>query len=290
MAGLARLLIDDHGKIYSAQSTEMRRRLGPAAADGRSGTFAIRNLGFVAFAIDARGARVWLAPESAAPRAILTVREQLRLAQPSRVVLTTLGSDGESNRLVPGWQKAAMMIAAAVSDGAFRRRNAHLAVEKEMDAIAKFPVLRDIFQQWSTTDPSRFLESLPPSLDAHPGLRLVLAECNLSNGTSLIGRMGGAFTAFEDKWLRMASGLRVQDQADYSYGLWIAETYASVAASGTFRIEDVDIEVKRPQKGLIRSRYRRLLLPIATGRTDRVTIMSANILDRTIDLRALKAR
>src|SRR5690606_34104763 len=113
MVQFDRLLIDDHGKIYSAQSSELQRRLGPAAADGRLGTFAVRNLGFVAFAIDARGARVWLSPDTAAPRAILTVREQLRLAKPSRVLLTTFGSGGEKNRLIPGWQEAAMVIATA---------------------------------------------------------------------------------------------------------------------------------------------------------------------------------
>lgn len=284
------LLIDDHGKIHSAHSSQLQRRLGCAAADGRLNAFAVRNLGFVAFSIDARGARIWLSPRTAAPRAILTVREQLRLEKPARVLLTTVGPDGEGNRLFPGWQEAAMAVAMAVSENSFKRRDAHLSRQKDASAIAKFPILQDLLQQWSTTQPPLFLTSLPSSLEANPNLRLVLAECNLANGTSLIARMGGAFTAFEETWLRMASGLRVQDQADYSYGLWIADTYASVAASGTFRIDDVDIEVKRPHVGLIRSRYRRLLLPIATSRSDRVTIMSANIIDRTIDLRALETK
>lgn len=289
MAQFDRLLIDDHGQVHSADSRQLHRRLGCATADGRLGTFAVRHLGFVAFSINERGARVWLSPLTAAPRAIITVRERLRLEKPARVVLTTVSSEGESNRLLPGWQEAALAIATAVSEGSFKRRDAHLARQKDVEAIAKFPVLQNLFEQWSATaQSSRFLASLPSTLEASPTLRLVVAECNLANGTSLIARMGGAFTAFEETWLRMASGLRVQDQADYSYGLWISDTYASVAASGTYRIDDVDIEVKRPHVGLIRSRYRRLLLPITTGRSDRVTIMSANVLDRTIDLRALK--
>ena len=285
-----RLLIDDQGKIHSALSSQLRARLGSAAADGRVGMFAVRHLGFVAFSMNARGAHVWLCPRTAAARAIITVREQLRLEQPARVLLTTVDAAGESNRLLPGWQEAAMAIAAAVAEGTFKRRDAHLSEQKDTGAIAKFPVLQGLLKEWSTARPSQFLASLPTTLEASPGLRLVLADCNVTNGTSLIARMGGAFTAFEETWLRMASGLRVQDQADYSYGLWIADTYASVAASGTYRIDDVDIEVKRPQVGLIRSRYRRLLLPISTGRPDHVTLVSANILDRTIDLRALKAR
>jgi hypothetical protein len=182
-----------------------------------------------------------------------------------------------------------MAIAMAVSEGSFKRRDAHLAELRDTGAIAKFPVLQELFRGWVNDNSDRFRASLPSVLEANPGLRLVLADCNLANGTSLIASMGGAFTAFEDTWLRMASGLRVQDQADYSYGLWIADTYASVAASGTYRIDDVDIEIKRPHVGLMRSRYRRMLLPIATGRPDWVTIMSANVIDRTVDLRAGKA-
>jgi len=290
MASFDRLLIDDQGKIHSALSSELHRRLGSAAADGRRDMFAVRHMGFVAFSIDARGSHIWLCPRTAAARAIIAVREQLRLEKPARVLLTTIDAAGESNRLLPGWQEAAIAIAAAVSESAFKRRDAHLSEQTGTDAIAKFPVLQGLLRDWSTTQPSQFLASLPATLEASPGLRLVLADCNLANGTSLIARMSGAFTAFEETWLRMASGLRVQDQADYSYGLWIADTYASVAASGTYRIDDVDIEVKRPHVGLIRSRYRRLLLPIRTGRPDRVTLVSANILDRTIDLRGFKAR
>jgi hypothetical protein len=290
MVYLDRLLIDDHGRIYSAHSGELHRRLGLAATDSRLSSFALRNLGFVAFSIDTRGARIWLSPETAAPRAILAVREQLRRAKPARVLVTTVDGDGETNRLYPGWQEAAIAIAMTVSEGAFRRREAHLSQQRDASAIAKFPVLQTLYQQWSSQRPSQFLASIPSTLAAAPGLRVVVAECNLDNGTSLIANMGGAFTAFEDTWLRMASGLRVQDQADYSYGLWIANTYASVAASGSSWIDDVDIEVKRPQVGLIRSRYRRLLLPVTTGRPDHVTIVSANIIDRTIDLRTPKAQ
>jgi hypothetical protein len=291
MAQFDRLLIDDSGQIHSAQSSQLHRRLGWSITnDGRLGAFAVRHLGFVAFSVNGRGAHVWLCPQTAAPRATIAMREQLRLEKPARVLLTTVGNDGESSRLVPGWQEAAMAIAKAASEGNFKRRDAHLAELRDTAAIAKFPVLQELFRQWSSAGSDGFLAALPATLEANPGLRLVLADCNLANGTSLIARMGGAFTAFEDTWLRMASGLRVQDQADYSYGLWIADTYASVAASGTFRIDDVDIEIKRPQVGLIRSRYRRLLLPITTGRPDRVTIVSANVLDRTIDLRVREAR
>jgi len=289
MAQSDRLLIDDSGQIYSAQSSQLHRRLGWSTIDGRLGTFAVRHLGFVAFSVNERGAHVWLCPQTAAPRATIAVREQLRLERPARVLLTSVGADGENSRLLPGWQEAAMAIAMAVSESNFKRRDAHLAEVRDTAAIVKFPVLRELFQQWANDSSDRLLASLPSILEASPGLRLVLADCNLANGTSLIASMGGAFTAFEDTWLRMASGLRVQDQADYSYGLWIADTYASVAASGTYRIDDVDIEIKRPHVGLIRSRYRRMLLPIATSRSDCVTIMSANVLDRTIDLRTRKA-
>jgi hypothetical protein len=290
MALSDRLLIDDSGQIYSAQSSQLHRRLGWSTIDGRLGTFAVRHLGFVAFSVNERGAHVWLCPQTAAPRAIIAVREELRLEKPVRVLLTTVGADGDSSRLLPGWQEAAMAIAMAVSESSFKRRDAHLAELRDAEAIAKFPVLQHLFRGWVSDSSDRFRASLPSVLEANPGLRLVLADCNLANGTSLIASMGGAFTAFEDTWLRMASGLRVQDQADYSYGLWIADTYAGVAASGTYRIDDVDIEIKRPHVGLIRSRYRRMLLPIATGRPDWVTIMSANVIDRTIDLRAGKAK
>lgn len=291
MAQLDRLLIDDQGKIYSALSSQLRSRLGWAANDERLESFAVKHLGFVAVSFNARGAHVWFNPSTVGPRATIAAREQLRHQTPSRVLLTTVERGGERNQLLPGWQEAAMAIAAAVSASNFKRRDAHLAEKRSTDAISKFPILEQLFRQWSASDPSgEFLDALPATLAACPSLRLVLAECNLSNGTSLISRMGGAFTAFEDTWLEMASGLRVQDQADYSYGLWIAETYASVAASGAYRVDDVDIEIKRPHVGLIRSRYRRLLLPISTGRADRVMLMSANILDRTIDLRTTKSR
>ncbi|MGE3992211.1 hypothetical protein [Pseudorhodoplanes sp.] len=290
MASLDRFLIGDCGRIYSAQSSQLLRRLGRAVVDGRVITFAVRNLGFVAFSIDSRGSRIWLSPRTAAPKAVIAIRDELRRERPVRVLLTLLADDGETIRIYPDWQEAAIAIALAVSEGTLRRRDAYLSQERSTGAIEKFPVLMELYKQWSAEPPARFLTSVASSLEANAGLRIVLADCNLANGTSLIARMGGAFTAFEDRWLRIASGLRVQDQADYSYGLWIASTYASVAASGAVRIDDVDIEVKRPHVGLIRSRYRRLLLPIAASRPDHVTILSANILDRTIDLRLSQAQ
>jgi hypothetical protein len=103
----------------------------------------------------------------------------------------------------------------------------------------------------------------------------------------MIRHMGGSFPAFDDKWLRLSVGLRVQDQCDYGYGLWIANTYAGVASSGTAQIDDVDAEISHPRSGLVRSRYRRLILPVVGRCADRVTMLSANILDRTIDLRSI---
>jgi hypothetical protein len=288
MANPIPLLIDEYGKLHPADSVELHRQLGVGANTGVA-ALAIQNLGYVGFGIGPRGARIWLSPLHAKPRAILAAREQLRRQKPARTLLTMQDRNENPSRLIVGWQEASMAIALAVSEARFKRPDAFLSELKHDAALAKFPALQELHRLWATTAGSDFLAAAYSVFEASPQLRCVLVDCDLTTGTSLINRMSGAFTAFEDSWLGMARGLRIQDQADYSYGVWIAETYARAAASGVPRIDDVDVEVARPGTGLIRSRYRRLLLPLATRRSDHLMLLSANILDRTIDLRAVQA-
>jgi hypothetical protein len=247
----------------------------------------VHQLGFIAISSSRRATRLLLNPNVASSRAILAARDYLRRNKPSRTALEIADRDGAVVALISGWERACLEIAAVITQARVERPKARLSRQLDQTALVKFPILAELCRLWASTSRSEFLKSSEKLLRGIQGVRYVLADCDLASGTTLIRHMSGSFPAFDDKWLRVSVGQRVQDQCDYGYGLWIASTYAGVASSGAAQIDDVDAEITHPRSGLVRSRYRRLILPISNCGTDRFTMLSANMLDRTIDLRSL---
>jgi hypothetical protein len=248
----------------------------------------VQRLGFIAICSSRRATRVRLNLNVASSRAVISTRDYLRRNKPARTVLVIIEPDGSNRSFISGWERACLEIAAAITRSRFDRPQAHISRPLDEGGLAKFPILAELRRLWASTASSEFVTKSQDILHGMQGVRCVLADCDLASGTTLIRHMSGSFPAFDDKWMQLSVGLRVQDQCDYGYGRWIANTYAEVASSGTVLIDDVDAEIAHPRSGLVRSRYRRLILPVASCRSDCITLLSANILDRTIDLRSIK--
>jgi hypothetical protein len=81
-----------------------------------------------------------------------------------------------------------------------------------------------------------------------------------------------------------AAGRNLETLTDAQYRAWIIDSIDSVATSGRPRFDDVDAFVDWPRFGPLRTRYWRMLVPLAT-RDDTFRVLSASGNDSGIDLR-----
>lgn len=175
--------------------------------------------------------------------------------------------------------------------------------------LATDPMLVRLVELWDDARPrspresfrSRATDKLPGALDelvrlwrpgaplsepmlrllGHRQLRFMIADRHPDDRNlriRMIARDG--FIGLDHAWLSIAPGLSVQDQPDYVFGQWIAAAYVAALEQGAPCVEDVDVRVWRPNAGAIRSRYKRVILPLDAGRT----VMSVTSVDRMIDL------
>ena len=107
------------------------------------------------------------------------------------------------------------------------------------------------------------------------------------DGRLTIMDIGSGFEALGKTWQEHARGLPVEQQPDYDYGCWVQGMFRSVQETRRPRLDEVDATVRRPHRNdHIRVRYRRLILPFTCKRRAGACLLSASVVDRTIDLNA----
>jgi hypothetical protein len=116
-----------------------------------------------------------------------------------------------------------------------------------------------------------------------------LSTCfDCDKGHIKFAEFGRNWTIYKDeRWLTRCIGQRVEDQPDYLYGKWVADTYREAMLRNEPVLQDVDVIVRDPTESgrERRIQYNRLMLPVkGTDGTDQ--LLSTSCLDLRVDLRA----
>src|SRR5215510_5120213 len=111
-----------------------------------------------------------------------------------------------------------------------------------------------------------------------------------SGGRLCIADVGAGFVAYDEVWRGGARGQPVENQPDYAFGMWVREVFEDVFQRWLPRLDAIDAIVRRPRIGdNVRVCYRRLILPCWRVKSGTPLLLSASVVDDSIDLRGASA-
>lgn len=277
------ILFDDRGEMWNGKSHGLAEALQASLTGEALATYVVKNLGFIAVAINKGSLRINVRPSVVSSIAFSALLYWL-LDRPVERVLLSILDKGWSHQMYGNREDAVVALlercGPAHDDrpGEFLRRRTN---PKELPASSP---LRGLLSIWAETfhleDRERLWGITREALNG----RYALFEASERSSSLVFQEIGAGFLSFNDTWLAQARGLRIKDQPDYSYGKWLATAYTDAMRVGAPCLEDVDAIINRPGGGRRRVRYRRLIL---TGQKKKgpLSVLSASVIDDSIDLR-----
>lgn len=271
------LVYDDEGKVWPAQSRTLRVELGCPTADFDFLAYLVDTLGFILVQPLANGAiRIRLAPAAVSPVALGAMLLDLADAAPERVVLS-YPEEGCGDELVAGIEPASRriteLVAAHTQHGHPTFLNQRLPIET-LSAVGG-PLL-SLWRHWlaSSGEASRFA-----SRDMFD--RLLAGRFMLMRPVDerlMIAEVGSGYVSFGARWCAQAAGRPVEEQPDYSFGMWTRQFFEMATRDREPRLDDIDAVIRRPHHGdQVRVRYRRLVLPFWDDPLGAPSLLSASI-------------
>ena len=199
------------------------------------------------------------------------------------MLLSFLG-ESWSHELVPSREEAVRRLVESVSFTTPERAGDFLNLQRSPHELAPSSPLRALLDAWSECagqyDRGRLDRLLREALKG----RFVLFEANAGAPYVQVKDVGEGLSMSASYWLSRTKGLRVEDQPDYAYGKWVAESYRQVLRTGEPSLEDVDAIIQWPQQPRMSYRYRRLVVPFQNGPSSTL-LLSATVIDPDICLR-----
>jgi hypothetical protein len=276
-------LFDDRGEVWDAMSHGLAHALSASIGGSELANYAIRNLGYVAVSEGNGSARIRLRPAAASPIALSALIYWLNDRPLDRILISFLERDWMHEMFGSCREAVARLLSLCTFDqnagtGEFLRQT------RELDELPAASPLRGLLDIWTDTfgleDRERLWKITSQALNG----RYALLEVPDRSSQIVFREVGPGFLSFNDRWRAQASGLRLEDQPDYSYGKWLTATYRDAARCGRPMLEDVDAIVRNPGGDRRRVRYRRLLL-FARRQPQALSVLSASVIDDSIDLR-----
>jgi hypothetical protein len=163
--------------------------------------------------------------------------------------------------------------------------SAYLSRELPIDMLRNTDgALSSLLAQWAYSkqvyDSATLANTLMETLHA----RFMVVEP--VDGRLTIVDVGSGFESIGKTWRENARGLPIEEQPDYDYGRWVRGMFCSVQETLKPRLDEVDATIRRPHRNdQLRVRYRRLILPFTNGERAETCLLSASVVDQTIDLR-----
>lgn len=128
------------------------------------------------------------------------------------------------------------------------------------------------------------IDDMLPVLDALFRKRYVIAEQSKDTGAIIVRKMGLAFRSFDPDWYDGVVGRRMEDYSDSAYGQWVTGAYNKAFAETITRYDEIDAFVDWPRSKSVRSRYKRLMVPVQRSDGRRLAVV-ATASDSSINLR-----
>jgi hypothetical protein len=279
------LVLDDHGRGWDAQSPTLRSFLHCPLPDFDFLAYLIENLGFVAVTkVSPNAARIRFRPETASQVGIAAALYRVADMGLERIVISH--PDNSVDRLFPNFAEAIAYITEQLAGRHQQPSSAFRSREQPIELLANTNgPLSSLLQKWMYSKQVYNSATLATTLIETFRARFVIVEPIDSRLT--IMDIGSGFESLGKTWQENARGLPIEEQPDYDYGLWVRGMFRGVQETRRPRLDEVDATVRRPHRNdHVRVRYRRLILPFTYERREGTCLLSASVVDQTIDLGA----
>jgi hypothetical protein len=279
------IILDDHGRGWDAQSPTLRSFLHCPLPDFDFLAYLIENLGFVAVTkIAPNAARIRFHTETASEAGIAAALYRVADMGLERIIISH--PDNFVDRLFTNVAEAVTYIADQLAARHQQSSSAFRSRERSIELLANTSEpLSSLLQKWMYSKRVYNSATLATTLIETLRARFVVVEP--VDHRLIIMDIGSGFQALGKTWQENARGLPVEEQPDYDYGCWVQGMFRSVQETGRPRLDEIDATVRRPHRNdHVRVRYRRLILPFTRGKRGATCLLSASVVDETIDLSA----
>ena len=278
-------VFDEQGRAWNGSALSLRRLLAYDHPDVDLLTYAVKNMGFVALTVTRHAVRLRVRPETASPEAMTEAYYWLTKHHRGRVVLSLVGDgSGCRDEVLPDQNHVAGRLAelAAGSDAGTLFRSAEVNLNEVRSNLA----LNALFECWRRTE-QVYSSAEYASVTLGPLAGRFTVASAACGDAMVLYEVGRGFRVYTPGWSQVARGRTVEDQPDYTYGLWVRDRFRTALGERRPRLEDVDALIRCPSRGPGRQRirYRRLLLPCRLPSGD-AGVLSGSVVNDGIDLRA----
>ena len=279
-----RIVFDDQGALWSADSVELRRQLCCLEYPGQLVPDLVRNLGFIAVDYRPSGIEVHLRSSTASRAAAIGFIYWLIGSGTTRGYIRDV--DKFAIELAPSLEALISRVGGAGGAGLMLKNR---VAERHLDyrQLATASPLRELLRRWTQAGGKLWFDDYAATIRQHLGNRFVLARVT-EGGRILIVAVGDGLRIPNRAWFTNVIGSDLAYQPDRAYGRWVNEAYARVYRSQQPAISDCDVDIYWPGEGWVRRKYRRLIIPGTTADGEHY-LLATNCTDAQVDLRSRAA-
>jgi hypothetical protein len=276
--------IDDHGELWPEHSPSLLANVGTHRPLADVRPILEQTLGFIHFKRDRTGLHIRLRPEMVTQRALAGLLYQVFDFEHLTVLMSAYSGKSWQHEILRGRRSVLDRINAMIEDhertiGAEARRFISKPIGSDASAFTlSQAAVRAVLLHMPD------IEAMSPVLDALFAQRYTIAEKLNDNGPIIIRKMGEGYRAFDPSWFDSVVGRSMDEYADQAYGRWVADTYEAAIRDGQPAYHDVDAFIHWPGTKAVRSRYKRLVVPMIRSNGQRL-LAAATMSDASIDLR-----
>jgi len=278
-----RIVFDDQGVLWSADSVELRRQLCCLDYPGQLIPDLVRNLGFIAVDYRPGCVEVHLRSSTASRVAAIAFLYWLIGTGTTRGYIRDL--DQFAIDLAPSLEALVSRVGAMEGVGAMLNRVAEQAVDHRQ--LAASSPLRGLLATWAQSGGKLWFDDYAATIRQHLGNRFVLTRATES-GRIVTLAVGDGLRIPSRAWFTSVIGSDLAYQPDRAYGRWVNEAYTRVHRSQQPAISDCDADIYWPGEGWVRRKYRRLIIPGTTADGEHY-LLATNCTEAQVDLRSLAA-
>lgn len=278
-------VFDDEGTIWHCEEDGWRQRIGNDICEGKLRFESVASFGYIEASIIRNAIRVKLCPRVVSQVALAALYYWLADNNFSSGIISVLESDW-SDRIIRGRKQFFRMLGditnGAFSDDKERFLSADLRLE-QMEPTSPHGQLYALWEQGALSDAGEVSEICGALFGGRYTITEVVASDRL-----VIRKTGSGYQTYTASYLEHSCGLRLEDDPDFVYGCWVARAHRKVFASKKPVYQDIDALIRKPGQGVVRVRYRRIILPFSEPDGGEF-LVSASIAMPSIDLRIKSA-
>jgi hypothetical protein len=277
--------IDHRGDLRDLSQLEQHYPLRGFTDRQTAIDWAIRNIGLVLICETNSSVRLKLRPEKISPIAMTETLYQLAVNGQLRASISTFDNTWH-HRIFSTAYAAGKHLSELYGTLSDDRSQDLLRRTLDPAALSLGTGLHELFKRWQSlgrvTTKDELLNAVPAALVD----RVVLLAATSKEAQMLFRNVGSDLRVFDSRWAAHAEGRTVEDQPDFRYGRWAAESYRKALQSSAPVYDEIDAMVFNPYtQTRHRSLYRRLVVPYECSDGTKL-LLGCSTLDAKINLRS----